>query len=50
MSGCSPGPAIADGGEALDMSQQTLRHWVKQTEVDAGPSCGLMGDEKEELK
>ncbi len=32
------------------MSQQTLRHWVKQTEVDAGPSCGLMGDEKEELK
>lgn len=44
------GRSIADVAKSLGVSQQTLRNWCKQVEVDAGRSGGLTSDEKEELK
>ncbi len=44
------GRSIADVAESLGVSQQTLRNWSKQVEVDAGRRQGLSGDDKEELK
>jgi transposase len=44
------GRSIADVAKSLGVSQQTLRNWCKQTEVDAGRREGLSGEDKEELK
>jgi transposase len=44
------GRSIRDVAESLGVSQQTLRNWCRQLEVDAGRREGLTGDEKEELK
>ena len=44
------GRSIADVAKSLGVSQQTLRNWCRQVDVDAGRREGLTGDEKEELK
>ena len=43
------GRSIADVAKSLGVSDQTLRNWCKQTEVDQGRREGLTSDEKEEL-
>jgi len=44
------GRPIRDVAESLGVSQQTLRNWSKQVDIDAGHREGLSSDEKEELK
>jgi len=44
------GRSIRDVAESLGVSQQTLRNWTRQVEVDAGVREGVSSDEKEELK
>ena len=44
------GRTIADVAKSLGVSQQTLRNWCNQTDVDAGRREGLGSDEREELK
>jgi transposase-like protein len=34
----------------LGVTEQSLRNWIKQAEVDAGRAAGLTGDEKTELR
>ena len=43
------GRSIADVSKSLGVSDQTLRNWCKQIEVDQGRREGLSSDEKEEL-
>ena len=40
---------LAQISRELDVSQQTLRNWRKQEEIDEGEREGLSTDEKEEL-
>ena len=44
------GAPIREVAEELGVSQQTLRNWVRQGEVDAGRAEGLTTDEREELR
>lgn len=45
------GRSIRDVADSLGVSQQTLRMWVKQTQLDAGErSDGLSSVEREELR
>ena len=44
------GRSIADVAKSLGVSQQTLRNWSKQIDVDAGRREGLTAEDKEELK
>ena len=44
------GRSIADVARSLGVSQQTLRTWSKNVEVDAGRREGLTAEDKEELK
>jgi transposase len=43
------GRSIRDVAESLGVSQQSLRTWSTQTEIDAGRREGLSNDDKEEL-
>ncbi len=45
----SSGKPLAQISRELDVSEQTLRSWRKQTEIDEGEREGLTTDEKEEL-
>jgi transposase len=40
---------LAQISRELDVSEQTLRNWRKQQEIDEGAREGLTTDEKEEL-
>ena len=42
--------SLAEASRSLGVSQQTLRHWLKQADVDAGVAEGLTGEEREELR
>jgi transposase len=45
------GRSIRDVAESLGVSQQTLRHWVKQVQLDSGErDDGLTSVEREELR
>jgi transposase len=45
------GRSIRDVAESLGVSQQTLRNWVKQVQLDAGErDDGLTSVEREELR
>jgi transposase len=42
--------SIAQVASDLGVSDQTLRNWVKQADVDAGKREGLSTEEREELR
>jgi transposase len=44
------GRSIRDVAESLGVSEQTLRNWSRQDDVDAGRAEGLTTDEREELR
>jgi transposase len=41
---------LAEASKSLGVSQQTLRKWLKQADVDAGRAEGISSDEREELR
>jgi transposase len=41
--------SVREAAESLGVSQQTLRNWVKQADVDGGRREGVTSDEREEL-
>jgi transposase len=44
------GTPIKQVAADLGVSEQTLRNWVRQGDVDAGRAEGLTSDEREELR
>jgi transposase-like protein len=42
--------AITSIAEKIGCSRETLRHWVRQTERDAGQRPGLTTDDQQRLK
>jgi transposase len=42
--------SLAEASRSLGVSQQTLRNWLKQADVDEGRAEGLSGEEREELR
>ena len=45
----SSGKPLAQISRELDVSEQTLRNWRKQREIDEGAREGLTTEEREEL-
>ena len=45
----SSGKPLAQISRELDVSEQTLRNWRKQREIDEGACEGLTTEEREEL-
>ena len=46
----SDGRTIPEIAKSLQISDQTLRNWVRQADVDIGGREGLSSDEREELR
>src|SRR5215211_6803232 len=46
----SPNRSVAQIAKELGVSDNSLRNWVKQTEIDAGECEGLTTEEREELR
>ncbi len=46
----SPGHTISGVSRDLGVSSETLRNWIRQTDVDAGRAEGLTSDERDELR
>jgi transposase len=46
----SSGRPSAEIARDLGCSLESLRHWLKQTRIDAGEAPGLTSDEREELR
>jgi transposase len=44
------GKPVKEIASDLGVTEQSLRNWVKQLEVDVGARPGLSSDEREELK
>jgi transposase len=44
------GVSIKEAAGDLGVSEQTLRNWVRQGDVDSGRAEGLTTDEREELR
>lgn len=42
--------SLAEASKSLGVSQQTLRNWLKQADVDAGRAEGVTSVEREELR
>jgi len=45
----SSGKPVAQIARELGVSFESLRHWIKQFEIDSGQRQGLTTDEREEL-
>lgn len=45
----SSGRKVSEIARELGVSEQTLRNWARQIDVDAGRAHGLSSDEREEL-
>ena len=46
----SSGKPVAQIARELGVSFESLRHWIKQAEIDSGERQGLTTDEREELR
>ena len=46
----SPDKSVAQIARELGVSDNSLRSWVKQTEIDQGERKGLTTEEREELR
>jgi transposase len=46
----SSGRSVPDVCRELDLTETTVRNWMRQTRIDAGDEEGLSTDEREELR
>jgi transposase len=46
----SPGKSVAQIAKELGISDNSLRSWIKQTQIDQGEREGLTTEEREELR
>ena len=50
MLAATSGRPVKEIAKGLGVTEQSLRNWVKQYEVDVGARHGLSSDEREELR